>query len=161
MRILLLLAALHTTVTWASDHEVDKVLVDKSDRRMYLLAGAEVVREYQVSLGDNPYGHKTKAGDERTPEGLYVLDWKNPNSRFFRSIRISYPNPQDDFRARQAGYSPGGNIFIHGLPNWNGSVADGFVGRDWTDGCIAINNNRHMSEVWRLVKTGTPIEIVR
>lgn len=141
--------------------EVDKVLVDKSARLLFLLSGTQVVRQYDISLGENPVGHKRREGDEKTPEGNYVLDFKNSRSRYFRSIRISYPNEHDKTQARRSGYSPGGNIFIHGLPNWVGSLGSQFSGRDWTDGCIAVNDNTHMSEIWNLLKEGTPIEIVQ
>lgn len=140
--------------------EVDKVFVDKSDRLLYLMAGQQVVRRYNISLGANPIGHKLREGDEKTPEGRYVLDWKNENSKYFRSIRISYPNRVDHARADARGYSAGGDIFIHGLPNNSGSHGRHFVGKDWTDGCIAVNDNAHMNELWNLLRIGTIIEIV-
>jgi murein L,D-transpeptidase YafK len=140
--------------------EVDRVFVDKSDRVLYLMAGQQVVRRYDISLGASPVGHKVREGDERTPEGRYVLDWKNDNSKFFRSIRISYPNRTDQARAEAGGYSAGSNIFIHGLPNNSASHGRHFAGKDWTDGCIAVNNNAQMSEIWNLLRIGTVIEIV-
>ena len=138
---------------------VDLVSVDKSERVLRLHAGSQVVREYAISLGGEPRGHKSKEGDGRTPEGRYLLDWRNPDSKYFRSIRISYPNARDEARALQAGHSPGGDIFIHGLPNGMAEQRDQFNGRDWTEGCIAVNDNEHMWEIWRLVKNGTPILI--
>lgn len=138
---------------------VDLVSVDKSDRALRLMAGDQVVKEYSISLGANPKGHKVRQGDERTPEGRYVLDWRNPQSHYFRSIHISYPNNVDRSRAAEAGYSPGGDIFIHGLPNGMDSMGASFEGRDWTDGCIAVNDNDDMWEIWTLVENGTPIEI--
>ncbi len=136
----------------------DLVRVDKSERRLELLRGGEVIKHYSVSLGANPQGHKQQEGDERTPEGRYVLDWRNARSQFYRAIHISYPNAQDRRAARARGVSPGGNILIHGLPNgfdW----AAGFLGLvDWTDGCIAVNNSE-MDEIWQAVPDGTPIEI--
>ena len=158
--LLSLLLVLVSSITSASDN-VDKVLVDKSARLLYLMSGTEVLRQYDISLGDNPIGHKLKEGDEKTPEGNYVLDWKNPNSRYFRSIRISYPNHRDQAQAREGGYSPGGNIFIHGLPNKKRPFGAQFTGRDWTDGCIAVNDNAQMSEIWELLEMGTPIEIIQ
>ncbi len=136
----------------------DRVLVDKSERRMSLLRGDDVIKTYSISLGANANGHKQQEGDERTPEGHYVLDWRNPRSSFHRAIHISYPNAQDRRDARRRGVAPGGNVLIHGLPNgfdW----AAGFLGLvDWTDGCIAVNN-AEMDEIWRSVPDGTPIEI--
>lgn len=136
---------------------VDKVIVVKSERRLYLLRDGEVVRSYRVALGRSPVGHKIFEGDGRTPEGLYVLDARNPGSRFYRSIHISYPNDTDRARARAYGVSAGGLVMLHGQPN------DGFAGRnpayDWTEGCIALSNSE-MDEIWQLVGVGTLIEIL-
>ncbi|MEA1048684.1 L,D-transpeptidase family protein [Lamprobacter modestohalophilus] len=97
---------------------VDRVLVKKSERTMELHKDGAVYRTYRISLGDQPRGHKFQEGDERTPEGNYVLDWRNPNSSFYKSIHVSYPNDLDRTVARSLGVSPGGMIMIHGLPNW-------------------------------------------
>jgi murein L,D-transpeptidase YafK len=139
--------------------EIDHVLVKKSERQLFLMSGSSVVKSYPISLGEQPVGHKQREGDERTPEGQYVLDWRNPDSRFYKSIRISYPNDQDQRRAEENNHSPGGDIFIHGLPNGINLLAQTFRGRNWTDGCIAVNNNDHMDEIWQLVKDGTMITI--
>ncbi len=137
---------------------VDKVIVLKSARKMQLLAANKVVRDYSIALGDNPKGHKQEEGDERTPEGLYTIDYRNPQSRYHLSLHINYPNAQDKQSAAERGVSPGGNIFIHGMPNhlgWLGALANNI---DWTDGCIAVSN-ADIEEIWALVKNGTPIEI--
>lgn len=139
--------------------EVSEVLVRKEERRLYLLSGEQVVRSYRIGLGDNPSGHKLFEGDQRTPEGEYVLDWRNPNSDFYKSIHISYPNKQDREMASSWGLDPGGSIMIHGLPNEAGDMAFAFLGLDWTDGCIAVSNEE-MDEIWQLVADGTPIRIV-
>lgn len=138
---------------------ITQVLVRKSERRLYLLAGEEVVRSYRISLGDNPEGHKLYEGDERTPEGDYILDWRNPHSDFYKSIHISYPNPRDRELAEAWGLDPGSNIMIHGLPNNAGDLAFAYIGLDWTDGCIAVSNEA-MDEIWELVADGTPIRIL-
>lgn len=138
---------------------VDQVLVRKEERRLYLMAEDNVVRSYRISLGDNPSGHKLFEGDERTPEGEYVLDWRNANSDFYKSIHISYPNDQDRSMAQAWGQDPGGSIMIHGLPNDVGDMAFAYTGLDWTDGCIAVNN-AEMDEIWQLVSDGTPIQIL-
>ena len=138
---------------------ITQVLVRKSERRLYLLAGEEVVRSYRISLGDNPEGHKLYEGDERTPEGDYILDWRNPHSDFYKSIHISYPNPRDRELAEAWGLDPGSNIMIHGLPNDAGDLAFAYIGLDWTDGCIAVSNE-DMDEIWELVADGTPIRIL-
>lgn len=139
--------------------EVSEVLVRKEERRLYLLSGEQVVRSYRIGLGDNPSGHKLFEGDKRTPEGEYVLDWRNPNSDFYKSIHISYPNKQDRELASSWGLDPGGSIMIHGLPNEAGDMAFAYLGLDWTDGCIAVSNEE-MDEIWQLVADGTPIRIV-
>jgi murein L,D-transpeptidase YafK len=140
---------------------VDSVLVRKGDRTIQLLHDGEVYREYSIALGDSPEGHKFMEGDERTPEGDYVLNWRNPNSNFHKSIHISYPNARDRAFARAMGVNPGGMIMIHGRPNWltSPAVAREYDGRDWTDGCIAVKNHE-MDEIWRLVRDGTPIRIL-
>lgn len=138
---------------------VTEVLVRKSDRRLVLLSNDKPVRSYRISLGDNPEGHKLYEGDKRTPEGEYVLDWRNANSDFYKSIHISYPNPEDRELAAAWGLNPGGSIMIHGLPNNAGDMAFAYAGLDWTDGCIAVNNEA-MDEIWQLVQNGTPIRIL-
>lgn len=138
----------------------DSILVDKSARKMWLINAGEKYREYNISLGDEPRGHKQQEGDERTPEGLYVIDYRNPESRFHLSLHISYPRDEDTQSARRRGVSPGGDIFIHGLPNHTLTQPEEFRGEDWTDGCIAVDN-REIEEIWALVRDGTPIEILR
>ena len=131
----------------------DAVPVDKRDRQMQLLRDGTVIATFPVALGFAPEGHKTQQGDGRTPEGHYVLDWRNPNSRFYLSLHISYPNPADEAQAVARGMLPGGDVFIHGTP-WLASVA----GWDWTLGCIAVSD-ADMDVIWASVADGTPIEI--
>ncbi|BCU06557.1 L,D-transpeptidase family protein [Allochromatium tepidum] len=141
---------------------VDKVVVKKSQRRLELLSGGQVVRQYRVALGGSPVGHKYREGDQRTPEGSYKLNWRNPNSNFYKSIHISYPSEKDRAVSRRLGYSnPGGMIMIHGLPNYiqSESMRQQYASRDWTQGCIAVQND-DMDEIWSLVKDGTPIQIM-
>jgi murein L,D-transpeptidase YafK len=140
---------------------VERVVVKKADRTLELHKDGGVYRTYRISLGDQPRGHKFQEGDERTPEGNYILDWRNPNSAFYKSIHVSYPNELDRAIARSMGVSPGGMIMIHGLPNWLSSprLAAEYRTQDWTDGCIAVGNEE-MDEIWRLVRDGTPITIL-
>ncbi|WP_197492728.1 L,D-transpeptidase family protein [Marinobacter sp. LQ44] len=138
---------------------ITKVLVHKSERRLYLLSGEHEVRSYRISLGGNPLGHKLYEGDKRTPEGDYILDWRNANSDFYKSIHISYPNARDRELAEAWGLDPGGSIMIHGLPNDAGDLAFAYTGLDWTEGCIAVTNEE-MDEIWALVDNGTPIRIL-
>jgi murein L,D-transpeptidase YafK len=136
----------------------DRVVVHKSDRLMRLYRGDDLLSQYPVRLGDNPVGHKTRRGDERTPEGIYSIDWRNPDSDFQLSLHISYPNANDRAQAAAQGVFPGGNIMIHGQPRDRGWPF--FFRRflDWTDGCIAIADT-DMREIWDAVPDGTPIEI--
>lgn len=137
---------------------ITSLQVDKSERRLELLRGGEVVASYRISLGANPEGHKLKEGDERTPEGRYVLDYRNPRSEFYKSLHISYPSGKDRAAAKQAGVSPGGDIMLHGMPNGFGWAAPILRWLDWTDGCLAVDNVA-MDEIWRAVPDGAPIEI--
>ena len=138
--------------------KADLVRVDKSERRLELLHKGTVLRSYRVALGNAPEGHKREEGDERTPEGRYVLDWRNPGSSFHKSIHISYPNAADRAAAKAAGRDPGGLIMIHGQPNGFGWWSWLLQLVDWTDGCIAVTD-AEMDEIWTMVDNGTPIEI--
>lgn len=142
-----------------SDSNVSLVRVVKSDHKLQLLAGENLLREFHVVFGANPTGHKVQQGDERTPEGSYVLDYKKADSAFHKSIHISYPNAKDIAAAKSLGVNPGGQIMIHGQKNRLGWLS--FVSRyyNWTNGCVALSNS-DMDEVWSLVKEGTPIEIL-
>ncbi|HWW55967.1 MAG TPA: L,D-transpeptidase family protein [Sphingopyxis sp.] len=135
---------------------VDRLLVDKSDRVLIAYAGnREIVRYSNIRFGDAPAGHKQFEGDERTPEGRYTVNGRNPKSAYHLSLRISYPNAADRAYAKAKGRSPGGDIFIHGQPNaWPGPP----ITRDWTDGCIALSN-AEIKQLWEIVPDGTPITI--
>lgn len=137
----------------------DRVLVDKSERKLYLLRNGTKYREYSITLGPRPRGHKLRAGDERTPEGSYILDFKTEKSDFYRAIHISYPNEQDVKRAAEIGATPGGSIMIHGMPN-NATLPPELIQKfNWTDGCIAVTNE-DMDEIWSAIQPGTPIDIL-
>lgn len=138
--------------------EAESVLVKKSERKLYLIRDGRPYRSYRVALGANPIGHKQQQGDKRTPEGDYLIDWRNPGSAFHLSLHISYPNEQDKQSAAARGVSPGGLIMIHGQPNRAGWYQRLFQRKDWTLGCIAVSN-REMEEIWRAVPDGTPIRI--
>lgn len=140
--------------------KADLVLVKKSERKLVLFKDGEPFRRYDIALGDNPKGHKQFEGDEKTPEGSYILDWRNQNSKFYRSIHISYPNEQDQMHAHSQGRDPGGMIMIHGRPNNQRDSASAWIldKMDWTDGCIAVKNEE-MDEIWAAIDNGTPIEI--
>ena len=141
----------------ASPKRADRIVVEKSARTMKLMLGNDVLKAYKVALSSEPVGAKEREGDHRVPEGRYVIDWKNPQSRFHLALHISYPNAADRERARKLGVRPGGDIEIHGLGKfgWVGSLQRQV---DWTDGCIAVTNSE-IEEIWPLVAVGTPVEI--
>jgi len=136
----------------------DHVVVLKKERTLRLLSQGKVIRTYEVALGGDPVGPKAQQGDHKTPEGSYVLDSRNPHSQFYKSIHISYPSEHDRALARRNGVSPGGDVFVHGLPNGYGAIGAAHRLRDWTDGCIAVTNEE-LDEIWAAVPDGTPIEI--
>lgn len=139
---------------------VDNILVEKSKRMMYLRQGDTVLKSYKISLGGNPVGPKVKEGDSKTPEGNYKIEWHNPNSSYHLSLRISYPNAEQKRKAKENNYSAGGDIMIHGFPNWAPNALFKYVhhNRDWTDGCIAVTDEE-MTEIYHAVKDGTPITV--
>ena len=139
----------------------DKILVKKSERKLYLLKNGQPIRTYRVSLGSSPKGHKERQGDNRTPEGLYYIDGRNPGSRFYKALHVSYPSMKDREEAARRGVAPGGQIMIHGYPTGGPArdLRDILTGMDWTAGCIAVTNP-DIEEIWRLTSNGTPIEIV-
>ncbi len=141
----------------ASVPKAEKVVVLKSKRLLLLLKDGEIFKTYRVCLGKQPNGHKVMAGDNRTPEGTYTLDSRNPRSKYYLAIHISYPNESDVLNARKRGVSPGGGIMIHGLSQTRGAK-NAQVVSDWTNGCIAVTNTE-IEEIWQLVQDGTPIEI--
>ncbi len=138
--------------------QADLVVVRKSEHKLYLIKAGKILKTYHIALGAHPTGHKLKKGDGRTPEGRYILDYKNSHSAFYKSIHISYPNKADRERAKKAHVDPGGAIMIHGQKNGLGWLT--FISQhlNWTSGCIALSNE-DMDEVWNAVKVGTPIEI--
>lgn len=138
--------------------KADSILVYKAKREMLLLAQGKTIKRYRIALGDAPVGPKQQEGDERTPEGVYVIDYRNKNSHYHRSLHISYPNAADRNAAKKRGVNPGGMIMIHGLPNQFKGPDSTVVGYDWTDGCIAVSNTE-IEEIWDLVSDGTRIEI--
>jgi murein L,D-transpeptidase YafK len=131
------------------------VVISKKNRVLALMQGATTLTRYRVSLGFAPEGHKTRAGDGKTPEGRYRIDRRNARSDYYLSLGISYPNAADVARARAMGVDPGGGIFIHGGPRR--PVERGK--RDWTAGCIAVTDPE-IEEIWSMVPTGIPVTIL-
>jgi L,D-peptidoglycan transpeptidase YkuD (ErfK/YbiS/YcfS/YnhG family) len=137
----------------------DKVLIEKKARRLTLLSKGEVIKTYKIALGGNPVGPKVRQGDNKTPEGVYIIDSRNSNSEYHLSLHISYPNEIDKKRAKELGVSPGGNIMIHGIKNGLGWVGASHAALDWTEGCIAVTDEE-MEEIYRLVPNGTVVVIM-
>ena len=133
---------------------VTQILIYKGERKMYLLNGRRALETYNIALGGNPIGDKKFEGDLKTPEGLYYINRRNPNSNYHLSLGISYPNDADRAEAEALGKKPGGDIFIHGRARKNRGR-----GKDWTAGCIAVKDGQ-MEEVYSMVRVGTPIMIL-
>jgi murein L,D-transpeptidase YafK len=136
----------------------DRILIVKSAHTMTLLKGGRTLRTYPVALARGPNLPKERAGDHRTPEGMYNVAARNDRSKFYLALRLSYPNAKDVQRALQAGVDPGGLVEIHGLPNGLGWIGGFHRHYDWTDGCIAVTDNE-MKEIWQMVPVGTVVEI--
>ncbi len=134
--------------------EVTRLVILKSERKLYLLHGKKALKSYDIDLGFAPVGDKKQQRDGKTPEGSYFINRRNPDSAYHLSIGISYPDAQDRAEAQRLGVNPGGDIFIHGGPTL-------FRDRnraDWTWGCIAVSN-REMEQIYAMVKDGTQIDI--
>lgn len=135
---------------------VTQVVIKKTERKMYLIAGQTVVRSYDIGLGSQPAGAKQFEGDGRTPEGMYFIDRKNPQSRYHLSVGISYPSAKDIAHAAQMGLRPGGDIMIHGLgPEGQKLVQQR---RDWTAGCIAVRDDE-IEEIFAMLNPGVVVFI--
>jgi murein L,D-transpeptidase YafK len=136
----------------------DLVEVFKGERRMELRRQGRLLKAYRVALGFAPLRHKEREGDGRTPEGSYTVDARNPKSAFHLSLRVSYPDERDRNRACKLGVAPGGDIYIHGLPNGLRKLWTPHPRRDWTNGCVAVTDDE-MREIWSLVPTGARVVI--
>jgi tetratricopeptide (TPR) repeat protein len=136
----------------------EKILIEKKERRLTLISRGEVLKTYKIALGGNPIGPKERQGDNKTPEGIYIIDSRNKDSRYHQSLHISYPNEKDKQRAKELGVSPGGDIMIHGIKNGFSWVGDSHTEVDWTKGCIAVTDEE-IEEIEKLVPNGTIVEI--
>ncbi len=145
---------------YAEDGGIDRIVVIKKERKMYLYKNGKVQQTIPVSLGKNPVGQKEQKGDYKTPEGEFFIYRKLCSPKYYRSLCISYPRPEDKARAVAKGLNPGGDITIHAQPKWN---ADGkgdsyTLAHNWTQGCVAVTNSA-MKELWYAVREGVPITI--
>ena len=136
----------------------DSVVVEKARRTLTLYSGGYAVRTYRVALGTQPSGDKVRRGDGRTPEGLFNVDFKNPQSKYHMALHISYPDGVHAQRAAALGVSPGGDIMIHGLPAAYAKLGAEQADYDWTEGCIAVTD-QEIEEIWHAVPAGAPIQI--
>ena len=133
--------------------QVTRVEIQKANRAMYLFHHNALLEPYEVQFGFSAQGHKQFEGDGKTPEGRYHVDRRNPNSNFYLSIGIDYPNAADRAYAESMNLKPGGDIFIHG---WGDKRRD--RSKDWTAGCVAVTN-REMKLIYAMVQNGTPVDI--
>lgn len=136
----------------------NRILVEKSQRKLTLLRDATVLKEYSVSLGKVPAGAKEREGDQKTPEGIYRITEHKLDSSFYRALRVSYPEARDIERAKKAGVPPGSDIMVHGMKNGLGLIGRFHRFSDWTAGCIALTNSE-IEEILAAVPNGTVIEI--
>jgi murein L,D-transpeptidase YafK len=136
----------------------DRILIEKKERRLTLFSKGKELQTYKIALGGNPNGPKERQGDNKTPEGIYVIDSRNKDSRYHLSLHISYPNEKDKKRAKQLGLSPGGDIMIHGIKNGLSWAGDLHTEVDWTKGCIAVTDEE-IEEIDKLAPSGTIVEI--
>jgi murein L,D-transpeptidase YafK len=145
---------------YVEGESIDLIVVEKKERKMYLYKDNKVQSTIPVSLGKNPIGDKERKGDFKTPEGTFWLQRKLCSPKYYRSLCISYPRPEDMKKAQAKGLNPGGDITIHAQPKWN---ADGkgdsyTLSRNWTQGCVAVTNSA-MKQLWYAVREGVPIII--
>lgn len=136
--------------------QVTQIVINKGDRRMFLLSGKTVLKAYDIGLGNAPVGRKVYEGDGKTPEGIYFINRFNPRSAYHLSVGISYPDAQDVARAKTLGRRPGGDIFIHGRGPEGNVLAP--KRKDWTAGCIAVTDDE-IEEIYAMVKTGVQVAI--
>ena len=141
-----------------SSEHADAIVILKKDHLLQLYYQGKLIRTYKVALGSGGLAPKQREGDARTPEGHYVIDLHNANSKYHKSLHISYPNADDQNRARKGGYSPGGAIMIHGLPDKFAYMGALHRQWDWTLGCVAVTDDE-IDEIWNLVPNGTSVDI--
>ena len=137
---------------------IDRIVVEKSARQLSVFCAGKRIKTYRIALGRNFIGAKEQEGDLKTPEGVYEIDHRNPQSNFHLGLHVSYPSEEDNARATERGVSAGCDIMIHGLPNGHGWIGAFHRRKDWTAGCIALTNEE-IAELWRVTPDGTPIEI--
>lgn len=158
MTALLYIATFWTITDAVAAPAIEQLLIHKQERRLEVISEGEVIRSYRIALGREPIGHKQHRGDNRTPEGIYHIDWRHHSPHYNLSLHLSYPNLKDRAEAWKRGDDPGSMIMIHGTPIDDEYPEWFFKGLDWTNGCIALDNTS-MQELWQLVPDGTTVEI--
>ena len=141
-----------------TDIKIDSIVVYKSERHLLAYASGRLVKTYDISLGRQPVGAKEFEGDKKTPEGIYFINDKNPNSGYHKNLGISYPDKDNIEKAKRIGKAPGGEVKIHGLRNRAGFIGKFQRWHDWTLGCIALTD-KEIDELYNAVEIGTKIEI--
>ena len=152
------LYAHHVWDPLATGTEIDRIVIEKSARKLSLFVNGKALKSYRVALGRNPIGAKQEEGDNKTPEGVYRIDGRNPRSNFHLALHISYPSDEDKVRAAERGVSAGFDIMIHGIRNGRGWIGAFHRLSDWTAGCIALTDEE-IEELWRVTPDGTIVEI--
>jgi murein L,D-transpeptidase YafK len=152
------LCAHHNWNPLPQDTAIDRIVVEKGVRKLSVLRAGKRLKSYRVALGGNPVGRKEQEGDRKTPEGIYFVDSRNPQSDFHLGLHVSYPSAEDTARAAARGVPAGYDIMIHGLPNRLGWIGAFQRWKDWTAGCIALTNEE-IEELWRVTPDGTTVEI--
>jgi murein L,D-transpeptidase YafK len=137
---------------------IDRIVVEKSARRLSIFANGKNLKTYRVALGSNPVGAKQQEGDMKTPEGIYKIDGRNPQSSFHLALHVSYPSDEDKARAAERGVPAGFDIMIHGIQNGMGWIGAFHRLHDWTAGCIALTDEE-IEELSRVTPDGTTVEI--
>lgn len=137
---------------------IDRIVVEKSQRTLSVYSNQERLRQYKISLGKSPIGHKEKEGDHKTPEGIYSISAKKPNHKFHKALAISYPNQKDKENATRKGHSPGGGVLLHGYEPHLSWVSQNHPLLDATRGCILLTNPE-MEQIFNATPIGTTIEI--
>ena len=152
------LSAHHNWNSLSAGTTIDRIVVEKSARRLSIFRKANQIKSYRIALGRNLLGAKKEEGDMKTPEGIYKINGRNPQSSFHLALHISYPSDEDDKRAAARGVPPGFDIMIHGIQNGRGWIGAFHRWKDWTAGCIAVTDEE-IEELWRVTPDGTTIEI--
>ena len=156
--LLMVLLSLVSLNAWTAPATVEQLLIHKQERKLEVISNGQVIRSYRIALGRQPVGHKQQSGDNRTPEGIYHIDWRHRSPNYNLSMHLDYPNLKDRAEAWKRQVDRGGMIMIHGTPVDEDYPEWFFSGLDWTNGCIALDN-ASMQELWDLVPDGTLVEI--